>query len=103
MTDLEKRVAQLEQIVLQLSRNIPNIVSDVDDTSNRVTAITPYTETKTAYIDDEDCVFNNVPNGLVAVYLNGVSYYNFTVTDGRVLVWFSEPLEDVTEVTISIQ
>lgn len=100
---LEKRIDQLEQMVLQIARGNVNTIGKVDDTSNKVTAITPYTETKTAYIDDEDCVFNNVPNGLVAVYLNGVSYYNFTVTDGRVLVWFSEPLEKVTEVTISIQ
>ncbi len=104
MTDLEKRVAQLEQIVLQLSRNIPNIVSDVDDTSNRVTAITPYTETKTAYIGDTVVVFENVPQGNEIVFFspNNTSAHSIERMADNLVITF-EPLNEVTTVTISIQ
>lgn len=102
MTDLEKRVAQLEQIVLQLSRNIPNIVSDVDDTSNRVDRITPFTETKTAYIGDTEVVFTNVPQGNLSVYFDTPTDYSVERTKDAIAVTF-DALDEVTTVTISIQ
>lgn len=107
MTDLEKRVAQLEQIVLQLSRNIPNIVSDVDDTSNRVDRITPYTDSYTAYIGDDDAHFFDVPQGILSVSVidSEGHFIDYTLErEGNIVsVYFDEPLENVATVTISVQ
>ena len=104
MTDLEKRVAQLEQIVLQLSRNIPNIVSDVDETSNRVDRITPYTDSKTAYYGDTEVTFYDVPQGKVSVYIDDcLMDYSVSRNENRLIVSF-EPLEVAsTQITISVQ
>lgn len=62
-------------------------------------AVSPKTFTKTAYIEDTECIFTDVPQGNMTVYCP----VNYTVErmDGRVTVYF-EPLEEVTEITISI-
>ena len=102
MTDLEKRVAQLEQIVLQMARTNVPIVSKLDDTSNKVTQITPYTETKTAYIGDTEVVFTNVPQGNLSVYFDTPTDYSVERTNDAIAVTF-DALDEVTTVTISIQ
>ena len=102
MTDLEKRVAQLEQLVLQIAKGNVNTIGKVDDTSNRVTAITPYTETKTAYIGDTEVVFTNVPQGNLNVYFDTPTDYSVERTKDAVAVTF-DALDEVTTVTISIQ
>lgn len=106
---LEKRVAQLEQMVLQIARGNVNTIgkvddtsNKVDDTSNRVTALTPYTETKTAYILDTEIVFNSVPQGNLSVFFSIPTDYTISRVSDSVVISF-EPLEEVTEVTISIQ
>ena len=61
--------------------------------------VSPKTFTKTAYIEDTECIFTDVPSGNMTVYCP----VNYTVErmDGRVTVYF-EPLEEVIEITISI-
>lgn len=62
-------------------------------------AITPKQYTKTAYIEDTEVVFTGVPSGNMTVYC---TVPHTIERDGdRVVVRF-EPLEEVTEVTISI-
>lgn len=59
----------------------------------------PYTETKTAYIDDTEVTFYTDVTGNLTVYFP----YEYTVerlTD-RIIITF-EPLEEVTDITISI-
>lgn len=70
-----------------------------DFTSVRVNAITPYTETKTAYIGDTEVTFYDTPNGNLTVYFP----HEYTVERmaDRIIVSFKE-LEEVTDVTISI-
>ena len=102
INDLKRQVKQLNESVHAMGKNNVGQVSKLDDTSNKVTDLTPYTETKTAYIEDAYCVFENVPQGLVSVYVNGASHYNYDVFDHRISVK-GLPLEEVTEVTISIQ
>ena len=97
---LEKRVAQLEQMVLQIARGNVNTIGKVDDT---VTAITPYTETKTAYIGDTEVVFENVPGGNLSIFGLLSRLYRVERDSDKVTITLFEPLEDVTEVTISIQ
>lgn len=97
---LEKRVAQLEQMVLQIARGNVNTIGKVDDTSNRVTAITPYTETKTAYIGDTEVTFENVPTGNLTVF--GLSEYSVDRQNDRITITF-DAVEEVTDISISIQ
>jgi hypothetical protein len=68
-------------------------------TTMRVNEVTPYTETKTAYIGDTSVTFTNTPNGNLTVYFP----YEYTVERmaDRITVSFEE-LDEVTEITISI-
>ena len=71
----------------------------VSEQGEAIKAVTPVTMTKTAYIDDTECIFTEVPTGNMTVYC---SVPHTVERDGdRVTVKF-EPLEEVTEVTISI-
>lgn len=66
----------------------------------QIEAITPYKETKTAYIGDTEITFYDTPtNGNVTVSFNG-SYSMERIAD-RITLTF-EPLTDVTEITISV-
>ena len=104
INDLKRQVKQLNESVLAMGKNNVGQVSKLDDTSNKVEQITPYKASKTAYISDQLVVFDDVPYGLVSVYVNGASYYNFFVSEQHsVKVYFDEPLEEVTTVSISIQ
>ena len=109
---IEKRLANLENLVNALSKKIDRnaYYTDADMNGNRqsisntqqdVKAITPYTATKSAYIDDTSVSFENVPRGNMSVYVGGVNHSLFERDGDRVTVKF-EPLEEVTEVTISI-
>lgn len=100
---LENRIDQLEQLVLQIARGNVNTIGKVDDTSNRVTAITPYTETKIAYIGDTEVVFENVPSGNLSIFGLLSRLYRVERDSDKVTITLFEPIEDVTEVTISIQ
>lgn len=101
--DLEKRMENLEKLVTSMmnSQTKRQFYTDADIASvdKKVTDITPYTQTKTAYIDDTEIIFENVPRGNLTVYFDG----NYTIEreGDRVIIMF-EPLEEVKEVTISI-
>lgn len=101
--DLETRVTNLENMLASVMENISNnkyyTDADVNGVRKNVSDITPYTETKTAYIDDTKVVFEGVPSGNLTVYFDG----NYTIEreDNKVTVMFG-PLEEVKEVTISI-
>ena len=75
------------------------LIEHIDQLGKQTEAITPKQYTKTAYIDDTECIFTEVPTGNMTVYC---SVPHTVERDGdRVTVKF-EPLEEVTEVTISI-
>lgn len=105
--DIEKRLSNLEKLVDALSKKIDNTkyYTDADIAGNRqsITEITPYTETKTAYIGDTEIVFNNVPSGNLSIYGLLSRLYRVERESDRVTITLFEPLEDVIEVTISIQ
>ena len=76
-----------------------SILESVQRLGKQVEAVTPVTMTKTAYIDDTECVFENVPNGNVSAYM---TVPHTVERDGnRVTVKFA-PLEEVQTVTINI-
>ena len=102
--ELESRLNALEKAFLQAQKNQVPVTAKVDDTSNRVTSITPYTETKTAYIGDTVVVFENVPQGNEIVFFspNNTSAHSIERMADNLVITF-EPLNEVTTVTISIQ
>ena len=90
----------LQTAFLQSQRNASATVGKVDDTSNKVVAITPYTDVKTAYIGDTEVTFENVPNGNVSVF--GLTEYAIDRQNDRIIISFPA-VEEVTDVTISVQ
>ena len=89
---------QPESIYSMLSHQI-NVVN------SRVSEITPYEESKTAYIGDKEIRFDNVPQGNINAYLmvNGLQVpCEVTTYENYIVVTFEE-LEEVGTVTISIQ
>lgn len=97
--NLEKNMANLQNAFLQSQRNAVPTTDKVYDTASKVEQITPYTETKTAYIGDTECIFSDVPEGNMTVYLN--KPYTVDRDGGRVTIYF-DALEEVTTITISI-
>lgn len=99
---LEMQMKNLQQAFINMQRSQVTTVGRVDDTSNKVVAITPYTETKTAYIGDTEVVFTDVPQGNLSVYFDTPTDYSVERTKDAIAVTF-DALDEVTEVTISIQ
>lgn len=101
--DIETRVTNLENmlasIVNTLSNNKFYTDADIEGVRQSVSEVTPYTETKTAYIDDTEVVFTNVPEGNLTIYLG--KPYTVVRDEDRLVIKF-EALEEVTPVTISI-
>lgn len=104
--DIETRLTNLENLVNSLIKRIDKekYYSDADSAGIRqsVSDVTPYTESKTAYILDTEIVFNSVPQGNMSVFFSIPTDYTIERVSDSVVVSF-EPLEEVTEVTISIQ
>ena len=99
LAKLESRLNNLQKAFEQAQRNQIPVTAKTDDTASKVVEITPWTASKTAYIDDTECIFTDVPTGNMTVYC---SVPHTIERDGdRVAVRF-EPLDEVIEVTISI-
>lgn len=99
----ENRLDNLENLVHSLISKINNdnfyANADAAGVRKSVGDITPYTDTKTAYIGDTEVIFYTDVTGNLTVYFP----YEYTVerlTD-RIIITF-EPLEEVTDITISI-
>ena len=69
-------------------------------------AITPYTESKTAYIDDTEVRFNITKEGNISVFMvdgDGQNVpFTFEQVNGQIIVSF-EKRDSLATVTISIQ
>ena len=101
--NLKSRLDSLTEAFIQSQRNQVPITGKVDDTSNRVDAITPYTQMQTGYIGDEGLSFGNVPSGNLSIFVEPNCGFTFERSLDTVDVHFAEPLGEVTTVTISIQ
>ena len=78
----------------QISRQIASL-------NNRVSEVTPYTETKQAYIDDTEVEFDYRDGNIIAYVADGQVPCNVLVEDNKIKVSF-EALEEPVKVTISI-
>ena len=96
------KVNVVDGIVTMRTPYVPStVLESIDRLGKQTEAITPWTASKTAYIDDTSISFENVPNGNMSVYVGGVNHTLFERDGDRVTVMF-EPLEEVAGVTISI-
>ena len=103
LSNLEFQVANINRSLIQQGRNASATTSKVDDTSNKVVAITPYTDVKTAYIGDTEVVFENVPTGNLSIFIEPNCGFTFERNLDTVNIYFVDPLDEVTNITISIQ
>lgn len=97
LENLETRVNYLYEMI---NRDKFYTDADISATKQSVSDITPYKETKTAYIDDTEITFDNVPSGNLTVFFDGD--YEAERQADRVVIHF-EALEEVKEITIMIQ
>lgn len=65
----------------------------------QIDAITPFKETKTAYIGDTEITFYDVPEGNVTIFFD--KPYTMEKVAGGITLTFDE-LDEVTDITISI-
>lgn len=105
MISIEQRLSNLENLVNALSQKIDNnkYYTDADMQGNRqsISNVTPYTETKTAYIGDTEVVFQNKQGNLL-IYTDKPFPYSVDRNNDFIVVNF-EPLEEVSQITIAIQ
>ena len=100
---LKAKLNSLQSAFLQAQKNQVPITSRVDESASKIVDLTPYTETKTAYIGDTEIVFNDVPSGAWFVsFSNDVLATKITRDNGTLITEFL-PLEEVTQVTITVQ
>lgn len=107
--DIETRVKNLEDMLASFANTVSNnkfyTDADVNGVRKSVSDITPYTETKTAYIDDTEVVFENVPSGNISITWDKPDFATDSAIfrrDGNTVVIEFAPLEEVKQVTISI-
>ena len=102
--DIETRLRNLENLVDYLSKMVTNnkqyTDADIAGTRQNISAITPFTDTKTAYIGDTEVTFENVPTGNLTVF--GLSEYSIDRQNDRITITF-DAVDEVTTVSISIQ
>ena len=96
------KVTVVDGVVTMRTPYVPStVLESIDRLGRQTEAITPWTASKTAYIDDTSVSFENVPTGNMSVYVGGVNHTLFERDGDRVTVRF-EPLEEVTQVTINV-
>ena len=105
--DIETRLKNLENLVDYLSKMVNNnkhyTDADIAGTRQNISAITPYTETKTAYYGESEKTFYDVPDGNVSVYFTDYDGdYSVSRVSGRLTISF-DTLTEQTDITISIQ
>lgn len=103
--NLEARLDSLMRSFIQSQANQTPITWKTDETASNVEALTPYTETKTAYIGDTQTVFDTDKHGHLTVYVEDTDgncpEYTVERMSDRIIVKF-EALERVASITISI-
>ncbi len=105
--NIEKRVENLEKnldnIIKLLNNNKFYTDADINGVRQSVSEITPYTESKTAYFNEKEKTFYNVPQGNILVQFSNYqgSYAVNRIAD-RLTVTFDQLTEN-TDITISIQ
>ena len=101
--ELTQRLEKLEQsFFASRSREGDNTYRS-EDALNKADALTPYTDIKTAYFNEKEKTFYNVPSGNVTVLFDNYNgNYSVSRVADRVTVSF-DTLTEQTNITISIK
>jgi len=105
LNEIDVRLTNLEKLFCALISKMNNdkFYSDAyaAGVSKSISDITPYTQTKTAYIGDTEITFSisTEIQGNITVYFP--YEYSMEKEYDRIIITF-EPLEEVTDITISI-
>lgn len=76
----------------------------VDGLNNKVTDITPYTDSKKAYYGEVEKVFYGIPQGETSIFFDNYSgEYSTSRAEDRLVVKFPERLTDTINITIMVQ
>ena len=97
---------ELEPVEPGTSKPLPESPLDVrlDQMNRRISAITPYEQTKTAYFGEVEKVFYGVPQGNTTVFFDKYEgAYEISRIEDRLTVSFPERLQDMTNITIMVQ
>lgn len=103
LTPLPNPFVSVAQMITQVNEHANEVDAHAQE---MVEEITPYTETKTAYIDDTEITFETDVTGVIsilAVDRNGITIPTTFEREGNKIIVSFEPLQQVTNVTISIQ
>ena len=96
---INARLDNLQESFIQAQRNQVPITAKIDNNSNNIKAVTPYTETQIGYYGETEKTFYNVPEGNVTVF--GLKEYSLDRISDRLTLTF-DALSEQTEITISI-
>lgn len=94
------------QQIEDLNISIDELDEDIEGVKQDVANITPITLTKTAYIDDTEIAFEDVPEGALSVYTidSEGKPIDFEMNrENNVVTLTFEPLEHVTNITLTIR
>ena len=101
--NINSRLDSLAKSIIQIQKNQTPITAKAESAESGVKAITPTTLTKTAYIDDTQVIFTDVPSGNMTIFTGEHDIaYTFKRDGGKVLITFPKPITEVTEITLSI-
>ena len=106
--DIETRVKNLEDMLasfaITMSNNKFYTDADIAGVKKEVKDTYPWEESKLVYIEDDEVIFENVPEGDLTVFVDGEQTTYIPVRDehGNVLIKFVYPLEEVSTVTIKV-
>lgn len=102
---IEQRLNALQKAFEQAQKNQIPITGKAENAENKAKALEPYKKTKTAYIDDTEITFTDIPQGNLSVFVvdadNNYPAYTLERQANTLKVSF-EPCENVTTVTISV-
>lgn len=98
------KVTVVDGVVTMMTPYIDSrLLEGIDMIGHQIDADGAYVVKKTAYIDDTEVVFKGAPEGSIRIAFSDPSVaYTTTKDDNGITVTF-QPLEEVTEVTLSIQ
>lgn len=91
--------------IYALERQVSAVTVQANETASQVDTITPYTDSKKAYIDDTEVTFDCDKAGAISAWLisdGARTECRYEVSEGKIRVFF-EPLEVVSEVFIQVQ
>lgn len=97
--DVSMALGRMSEKINDLCQRIDNLYGHLhQENANKIEEITPYTETKTAYIGDTSATFQNHEGNLTVFFPHPYTVERLT---DRITITFDE-LQEVTDISISI-